>query len=283
MAAAPAENTPLQTLMMGQAPLPFPLPAVTDPTPAQQWERSREQTAERAVSHSRSAQESTQEASKQDTGFFGKIGSLAKAAGSQIQEVAAKTHASAEAGLRKKIEDMNQSAFCEKFPDVLVSTTPPQQCIANFSCSALSKGEVISGDVFLCATHVCFAAKGIRDAIPLARIGSIQPSVVLPTSASGAGYQGGCLEDGPPFIIPTPAPQVVPTCVQIFTMDGRIVQLLKFDNKSTAAAGTFTDSVSGNAFGRFYNDLDHAWRAATEVPVPGVQYAPGGWQQQCPP
>lgn len=268
-----AQSAPLATLMMDGRPLPPPYPPVTDPTPQQQWERSQEQTRERATSLSRAAGEQQREAASKDTGFFGKVGAFAKATGHQMQEAATKAHAGTEAQLRQKVADRNQASFCEKFPEIVASSTPPQQCITSFACTALNRGLQVTGEIYLSATHVCFWAQGIKDAIPLTAIGSVQPSVVLSTSASGCGFQNGCKEDGPPFILPTPAPQVVPTCVQIFTTDGRIVQFLKFDNKATAAAATFSDSVTGNAFGRFYNDLDHAWRAAGPVPVPGVQYA----------
>eukprot|EP01065_Artemidia_motanka_P025879 TRINITY_DN3081_c0_g2_i1.p1 TRINITY_DN3081_c0_g2~~TRINITY_DN3081_c0_g2_i1.p1 ORF type:complete len:323 (+),score=110.50 TRINITY_DN3081_c0_g2_i1:74-970(+) len=273
-AAAPVQAVPAQPLMtlrMDGLPLPKPFPPVTDLTPKEQYEQQQAASAERARSHSRTAQETR---AAETTGFFGKAAAMAKAAGSQMQEAATKMHMGTEATLREKVAEQEQKSFVANFGAVAAGTTPPQQLICSYSAKGLHQGATVQGEVYLCSTHLCFAAEKplIREAIPLPQIASLQPSVVLPTSASGCGFQGGCLEDGPPFIIPVPAPAVVPTCVQVFTVDGRIVQFLKFDNKKTAVAASLTDSVTGNAFGRFYNDLDHAWRKATPVPVPGVRY-----------
>eukprot|EP01062_Namystynia_karyoxenos_P025142 TRINITY_DN19866_c0_g1_i1.p1 TRINITY_DN19866_c0_g1~~TRINITY_DN19866_c0_g1_i1.p1 ORF type:complete len:318 (+),score=113.58 TRINITY_DN19866_c0_g1_i1:103-954(+) len=268
--AVPA--TPLITLCMEGRPLPAPWPPVTDPTPQEQYERAQQESDERARSLSRSAAEQQREAGKQETGFFGKVGAFAKAAGNQVQEAATRAHASTEASLRQQLADRDQKCFAQAFTDL--GTSPQGQLVCAFSCKAMHQGMTVPGDVYLTATHVCFAAEKplIRDAIPLANIASLQPSVVLPTSASGCGFQGGCVEDGPPYIIPCPGASVVPSCVQIFTTDGRIVQLLTFDNKKTVVASQLTSSVQGNAWGRFYNFLDHCWRKQTAVPVPGVQY-----------
>lgn len=261
---------PLLTLSMAGQPLPPPAQPVTDPTPQEQYEQEMQNKQAKAQAHEAEAVRSRGEATKQETGFFGKVGAFAKAAGESAQKAATEAHASGEAALRKQMDERDHARFVEKFVDICSATTPPQQLISCNGCKAMHQGKSVPGEAFLCSTHLCFSGEmkteagvqPIKDAIPIQSIASLQPSVVLPTSASGRGDQSGCLEDGPPFIIPVPAASVVPTCIQVFTVDGRIIQLYEFDNKAVKAGALVTSSISGNAWGRFYNWLDHTWRTA---------------------
>lgn len=268
MAAAPEiAAIPLMTLSMGGQPLPPPVAPITDPTPGEQYEANQRRLADQAASHDQAATRSRDAASASaggGGGFFGKVSGMASSAASSVQKAATEAQASTEAALKKQVEERDNKRFAETFADVVQSTTPPQQLISCNSCKVMHQGQTISGEVYLCSTHLCFSGKlntqPIKEAIPLAQIASLQPSVVLPTSKSGRGDQGGCLDDGPPFIIPVPAPAVVPTCIQVFTADGRIIQLYDFDSKAVKAAGVVSAAVTGNAWGRFYNWLDHTWR-----------------------
>ena len=127
----------------------------------------------------------------------------------------------------------------------------------------MHSGQKIDGTLFVSTTHVAFASKvGVREEIPYPEISSVQPSLALPTSRAGDGK-----EDSPPYIMPVPDTNVLGDCIQIFANTGALYQFLLFDDRVINAAKHTTSSISGSAYERAYNWLDHMWRSATPVPA----------------
>ena len=156
------------------------------------------------------------------------------------------------------MKDKEKAKWQASFPEQAAS-----QYISTYTCSVMHGGQVSEGTLMLSNTHLNFRSATLSESIPLDTILCLQRSVVLPTK-----------KGGPPFILPVPAEHVIPQCVQVFTTNRQLFQFLCFANTTTTASAALTASITGNAFERSFNFLDHAWRAAAQVPHPGAEYTP---------
>eukprot|EP01060_Flectonema_neradi_P016979 TRINITY_DN2363_c1_g2_i1.p1 TRINITY_DN2363_c1_g2~~TRINITY_DN2363_c1_g2_i1.p1 ORF type:complete len:261 (+),score=43.04 TRINITY_DN2363_c1_g2_i1:93-875(+) len=243
-------------------PIPAPMPAVTDPTPGDDYERHLAEQQAKSQATQQLADQQNREI-KEATSMMGKLTSMGKAAMTQVNEGASKAHTSMEGAARKQLDSRSIQQFHESFPHLA-----EQKLICCYSCKVMHSGQKKDGNLFVTPSLVCFSSKeGIKDEIPLTELASIQVSVALLTSKEMTGK-----EDGPPYIIPIPHPSVRGDCLQLFTTGGQIFQFLNFDNMLLSASQHVTSTVHGTAMERAYNWLDHTWRAATTVPLPSVQY-----------
>ena len=156
------------------------------------------------------------------------------------------------------MKEKEKAKWAASFPEQASSTY-----ICTYTCSVMHGGQVTEGTLSLSDTHINFRNAQISEAIPLESVLCIQRSVVLTTK-----------NGGPPYILPSPAEHVIPQCMQIFTQNRQLFQFLNFTNTATSTSAHFTSSIHGNAYERCFNFIDHSWRAATQVPQPGADYAP---------
>lgn len=233
---------------------PPPHPPCTEPTPDEQFElematRARQQAEKEAATNSKPKDEST----------FGKIGGFLSKAATVVENVAASAHDSSERKVRQWDFEQGEKNFTVNFPELVAAGA---KFITHYTAAVMHKGVKITGTIFISTTHLAFVSETLKDAFALSQIASIQRSCALKT-----------VENGPPFIMPIPAPQVRPNCIQFFMCDLKVVQFLEFDNYSDKTAQALSNYVKGKPVDRFYNWVDHMWRRNTPVPVPGVQYA----------
>eukprot|EP01059_Diplonema_ambulator_P006323 TRINITY_DN1605_c0_g1_i1.p1 TRINITY_DN1605_c0_g1~~TRINITY_DN1605_c0_g1_i1.p1 ORF type:complete len:284 (+),score=75.70 TRINITY_DN1605_c0_g1_i1:68-853(+) len=239
-------------------PPPRPAPAVEEPTPDEYYEHAVEEQKARSAQAQAEATKTQEEASKNKS-MLGKLGGYTKSTLTQLGDAADKVHQSIESSARGQLISRHIQQFNTEFPQLAESS----KYICAYGCKVMHSGQKIEGTAFVCSTAVAFTSKlGIRDTIPLNEIASVIPSVALPTSRALNGK-----EDSPPYILPLPHPSVQGNCLQLFTTDSRIFQFLEFDETLVAVSKQVTSTVTGTAYDRFYNFLDHAWRAFVQVPL----------------
>lgn len=242
-------RNPIITLRFGGGP-PAPEAAITDPTPDEQFD-----AAEQKRQNELKAREEA-EAAKKSSGFGKFLGNVA----TSVNAAASNLQASGEGAIRNQHITKNRERFAKNFPQL---STAGEQVITDYDCVVLHQGQKITGHAIVTQNYLCFTSTNFIDAIPLREIASIRRSVALET-----------MNGAPPFIMLTPAPNVVSNTLQVFTTRQQLFQFLEFSSilvKAGSMAGS--QGVNGNCLERFLNFLDHAWRAATPVPLPGVQYA----------
>jgi hypothetical protein len=170
-------------------------------------------------------------------------------------DVASKT----EAQLRQMEQQRNVDRFTASFPELVMAG---DNLITDYACKVMHQGMQVSGNLQITNRNVCFVSDSLKDIIPFSEIASIQRSLALET-----------VDNGPPFIMAIPAPHVLPDTLQLYTVRQALFQFLGFQSIVGGAGSVMTSSIKGRAIDRCYNFMDHAWRAATPVPLPGIQYS----------
>jgi hypothetical protein len=260
--AAPVQSSPILCLRYNGA-APPPQAADTNPSPADQWNIALQQQEQRDIAKKQQAD--AEAAKAKGGGFMASAGALLSKAAASVDHAYHQGTAAAE----RKIYDLEQENGMKEWtvywPELAAAG---DKFVVRYSCAVLSKGLLAQGTVYLSERHVSFiSADGglIKDSVGLAQVASMQRSVSLPT-----------VQSGPPFIMVVPAPQVIPTCIQFFltpAAGNKLWQFVDFDSVGTKASQMMGSGVCGTACERFANWADKKWRAATPVPVPGVQYA----------
>lgn len=257
MAAVPGhqqiQRGPILTLRYNGA-APPPHAACTEPTPDEQFEMA---LAERARQQAEKDAQLASAPPPQDT--LGKLGGFFGKAVQAVEKAADGARDSSERKVRDWEHEQGEKQFTVNFPELVAAGA---KFITHYSAAVMHKGQKISGSIFISSSHIAFVSDELKDSFSLGQIASIQRSCALKT-----------IENGPPFIMPIPAPQVLPNCIQFFMTDFRVIQFLEFDNISAKTAQALSSYVRGRPVDRFYNWVDHTWRKNTQVPVPGVQYA----------
>jgi hypothetical protein len=251
----PIVQTPIVTLRYGGAP-PAPHPPCLDPTPDEEYARL--EMERQAQINAKNAQAAEKEKEAGTTSGFGKLTKFAGAVVTHVERASVEVASKAESSLRQMERQRNIDRFNLNFPNLIAT----DQLITDYACKVMHQGMQISGNLQLTNHHVCFVSTQLKEAIPLTEIASIQLSVSLET-----------IDNGPPFIMPIPAANVLADTIQLFTTRQQLFQFLSFQSAVGGAGSVVTTSIKGRAVDRAYNFLDHAWRAATPVPLPGVQYS----------
>lgn len=249
MAEVVVPRNPIITLRFSGGPPPPEAP-VTEPTPDQQYD-----LAEQKRQNEIKAREEAEAANK-SKGFGKFLGSVA----TTVTAAASNVAASGEGAIRSQHIQKNKERFQKNFPEL---SAAGEQVITDYDCKVLHQGQRVDGHAIITNNYLCFTSTNLIEAIPLREIASIRRSVALET-----------IGQGPPFIMLTPAPNVISDTLQVFTTKQQLFQFIDFSSilvKAGSVAGS--SGINGNCFERFFNFLDHAWRAATPVPLPNVQYA----------
>ncbi|EKG01863.1 hypothetical protein TCSYLVIO_007127 [Trypanosoma cruzi] len=276
-------------------PVPKPLPPCTEPTPDEQYrqlmEEKKNEIGEREQRHA----ENTAGASGSNVdssnvvGLFSnaatKLRNVAQQVTLKIERASTEVSSATGAAVRQVERQLNVDRFLNNFPEL---GAMGEILLADYACTAINGGQRVSGHMHITKNYLCFSAPGssvinqlatavlkesgvgsdnnpvlgIRQIIPLTEIACILLSVALET-----------VDHRPPFFLPLPAPYVRPTGLQIYTTKQQLFQFLAFESIAAKAGSVFTDAVKGLPIQRAYNYLDHAWRASTSVPLPGVNYA----------
>ena len=250
-------KSPIVTLRYGGNP-PRPHAAVTEPTPLEEEQRA-EQLREETIAHreqERQAQLAAQQAESGGARF--KLSKLASGVASVVEKTTSNTHAAAVTKIRTVHREKNLERFTKNFPELAAAG---DQLVTDYDCKVMHQGVQISGNIQLTTGHICFVSEGLREIIPLAEVLSIQRSIALKT-----------VDNGPPFIMSIPHPNVIPNTLQVFTSKMQLFQFLHIESSLEKIGGALS-TVSGTPFERLYNFIDHSWRAATTVPIPGQAYA----------
>uniref|UniRef100_A0A7S1LDT5 GRAM domain-containing protein n=1 Tax=Neobodo designis TaxID=312471 RepID=A0A7S1LDT5_NEODS len=257
----PVVKSPAVTLRYQGGPPP-PHPPVTEPTPTEEYQMAEAQRQAALAQKDQALQAEAQApapAQGGGGGGFFKVVKMATAAAHKVSTVASNVHAMGEEKVRALSHQHNQERFEKNFPELVQAG---DTLITDYSCKIMSQGVKVSGNLQITNRHLLFVSDAIKDVIPFAEIASIQRSVALET-----------IDNGPPYIMPVPAPHVIPDCLQIFTTTQKVYQFLAFESTIGKAGAVLTSTIKGKPIDRCYNFLDHAWRAAVPVPLPGVQYA----------
>lgn len=260
-APPPAPKAPLITLRYN-GPAPAPHPPCTDPTPEEEYQQSEAnrqamQQQKVAQAHANANTQQEQQPSK-GSSLLGSLAKVATVVATQVEKTASDLHAKSEREVRRMVAQKNFDRFLANFPELAGS----DQLVCDYSCRAMHQGQQVPGNLQVTSRHLLFCSDLNREILAWSEIASIQRSVALET-----------LDNGPPFIMPVPAPHVLPTCLQIFTVRGQVIQFLYFESTLLKAGSLFTNTLKGRPIDRAYNFVDHAWRAAVQVPLQGVQYA----------
>jgi len=160
----------------------------------------------------------------------------------------------AERAVRTGVYSQAEEMFRARFP--LLAT---ERVIAMYGCRARHApvGPSVEGALTLTDRSLCFAGPGgLGLVLPLRDIVSIQPAVFLGTAP---GH--------PPYFLPTPSADVLPDSLQVYT-----AQHLRHNFHHFTALVPLIDATQ-TPLQRAVTYVDHAWRAATPVPAPGVRYA----------
>jgi hypothetical protein len=255
--APPIVRGPLVTLRYQGGPPP-PHPPVTEPTPTEEYQMAEAQR-QSALAQKEQAEAAPAPPAAAGGGAFFKAVKLATQAANKVTAVASNVHAMGEEKVRALVHQQNAERFERNFPELVQAG---DQLITDYACKAMSQGIRVNGNLQITTRHIVFISDAIKDVIPFQECASIQRSVALET-----------VDNGPPYIMPVPAPHVIPDCLQIFTTTQKVYQFLAFESHIGKAGQVLTSTVKGKPIDRCYNFMDHSWRAAVPVPLPGVQYA----------
>ncbi|KEG13435.1 hypothetical protein DQ04_01011180 [Trypanosoma grayi] len=281
-------------------PVPKPHPPCDLPTPDEQFrqyraqkhqqldEREEKQQQKSATENTTSQSESAPPASDV-AGFFSSAASnfrnIAQQVALKVERASAEVTEATEKGVRQLERQLNLDRFKSNFPEL---SAMGEVLLADYACAAMHAGLRVNGHLHITKNYLCFSAQtssalaqatsavlketglsneknapvSIHQIIPFTEIASIQLSVALDT-----------VDQGPPFFLPLPAPNVLCTSLQLYTTKQQLFQFLGFESIAATAGAALSDAVKGNSIDRAYNYLDHAWRAATTVPLQGVKYA----------
>lgn len=249
-------RVPIVTLRYGGAP-PAPHPPCLDPTPDEEYARYEQQR--QAQIAQKEAEAKQKDAEPATGGFLGKLGKVASVVATTVEKTSIDLHSKGEAQVRQMERQRNTDRFTQNFPELVVAG---DSLITDYACKVMHQGMQISGNLQITNRHVLFISTGLKEIIPLNEVASIQLSIALET-----------VDNGPPFIMPIPAPNVLADTLQLFTVRQQLFQFLGFQSVVGGAGSMVTTSIKGRTIDRCYNFLDHAWRAAVQVPLPGVAYA----------
>jgi hypothetical protein len=253
------ERTPIVTLRYQGGPPP-PHPPVTEPTPEEEYQMHEAQRTQ-ALQQKESAQAvaETAPAPAGGGGAFWQIAKMASKVANTVEKVGSDVHSAGEAKVRALVQQQNQDRYARSFPEIVAMG---DTLICDFTCRVMSQGVKVTGSLQLTNRHLLFVSDTLKEIIPLQEIASIQRSIALET-----------VDNGPPFIMPVPAPHVMPDTLQVFTSKMQVFQFLTFESAAGKAGQIMTSTIKGRPIDRCYNFVDHIWRAAVPVPVPGIQYA----------
>lgn len=249
-------RVPIVTLRYSGPP-PQPHPPCLEPTPDEDYARAEQQRQAMIAQKEQQARE--KEAQPASGGMFGKLGKIASSVATSVEKAGMDLSSKGEAAIRNMERQKNVDRFTQGFPELVVAG---DNLITDYACKVMHQGMQISGNLQITNRHLLFISTGLREIIPLNEIVSVQLSVALET-----------IDNGPPFIMTIPAPNVLADTLQIFTVRQQLFQFLSFQSVVGGAGAVMTTSIKGRAIDRAYNFLDHSWRAAVQVPVPGVAYA----------
>ena len=262
-APPPVPKVPVVTLRYQGGPPP-PHPPVTEPTPQEEYQmataqrQAAMQQKEMALEAEKGAAPPPETASSGGSALF-KLTKLAKNVAHVVEKTATQVHQAGEEKVRAMVHQQNEDRYQGNFPEIVALG---DTLVTDYSCKVMSQGAKVSGHLQLTNRHILFVSDTLKDVIPLTEVASVQRSIALDT-----------VDNGPPFIMPIPAPHVVCDTLQIFTTKQQVFQFLSFESHVGRAGQALTSTVKGKPIDRCYNFLDHAWRAATPVPLPSVTYA----------
>eukprot|EP00667_Euglena_gracilis_P016724 EG_transcript_17526 len=178
-----------------------------------------------------------------------------KAMVSRARDAAVAAVRKAERAVRAGVYHQAEETFRARFPLMVA-----ERVLAMYPCRARHGALVpsVEGTLTLTDQTLCFAGLGnLGLALPLRDIAALQPAVMLATQL---GH--------PPYFLPTPGGDVLPDSVQVYTRRG-----IRYTFHTFAALVPQIDPRT--PLQRAISYLDHAWRAATPVPAPGVEYVEG--------
>ena len=99
-------------------PIPSPMPAVTAPTPGEDYERYLAEQQAKNEATQQLANEQNREI-KEATSMMGKLSSMGKAALTQVNDGASKAHTSMEGAARRQLDTRSLQQFKESFPHMV--------------------------------------------------------------------------------------------------------------------------------------------------------------------
>ena len=238
----------------------MPHPACTEPTPDEEYQRSEHLRQQHHQDKEQQAKD--KHVAQQQQGGGGamfKVGKIFSTVSLAVEKTASDVHATAEAKARQIHVQHNQDRFNYNFPELVAAG---DLLIADYTCKVMHQGQQINGNLQITSRNLCFVSDTLKEAIPYSDLCSVIRSISLET-----------VDNGPPYIMPIPAGNVLPNTLQCFTLKQQLFQFFVFESTVIKVGSVLTSSIRGRPVDRAYNFLDHAWRAAVQVPMPNVQYS----------
>eukprot|EP00672_Neobodo_designis_P004151 CAMPEP_0174861474 /NCGR_PEP_ID=MMETSP1114-20130205/51718_1 /TAXON_ID=312471 /ORGANISM="Neobodo designis, Strain CCAP 1951/1" /LENGTH=235 /DNA_ID=CAMNT_0016096487 /DNA_START=50 /DNA_END=754 /DNA_ORIENTATION=+ len=198
MATTPPAGVPTQHLVTLAFAGPAPAPIERD------WAAlADEQTAKRSLA-AKAAPASTSQSASSGGGLFGVFERARQTVSGAIDGVGAATQA--------VNNSRDQDDYVAAFPKVSHSSG---RLVAAYSCSVMHNGAAIGAALYITTSHLCVHAPSaaIKDVFPFSDVASWLPAVALPT------------DGGVPFFIPVPNSAVAPDAIELFTVQGHVVQV----------------------------------------------------------
>ena len=239
--SAPNPALPLQAIDS----IPFPLPPVTEPTPDQLHEQISQQ--EKAKQQMATAQVASTPPS---TGTFGGAFKALSMAGRKVSELASDAARGVENSVREQQKQKDRDRFANAFPQFASCET----LITDYPCRSLAgDGTNRKGHVFVTNRGVHFSTKLFPAE---ANVAVYQYSIALSDIVSIVRGECGGEE-----------------WIHLVCVDCTFRSIYAVETGVAAKMGSYmSSSLQGTPNGRFYNWLDHMWRAATRVPNPSFSY-----------
>jgi hypothetical protein len=238
---APNANLPLQSI----DPIPLPLPPVTDPTPDQLHEQISQQ--DKANQQMATAQVAATPAS---TGTFGSAFKALSMAGRKVSELASDASRSVENTIRDQEKQKDRQRFANCFPQFAAS----EALVTDYHCLTLAgDGTSRMGHVFVSNRGIHFSTKpdAGEQPRPLYQYSIALSDVVTIVRGECGGEEW----------------------IHVVCVDCTFRSIFHIDTGMAGKVGSYvSSSLQGSPTARFYNWLDHAWRAACRVPNPQFSY-----------
>lgn len=243
-------DRPEAALKLATRKAPHPGPAITDPTPDQQYAMTQQRREQERV------QQERQEASKpQPKGAFG-IGLRALSRGVMaVGSMATSAKSSVEDKVRESSTQKEQQRFAQLFPQQAAA----EHLVSDYHCQMLcGDGIARKGYLFLTPDNFYFSTKPLPDETA-GNVGTgLALQVQIPVAAIVSLAAGNAVSY---------------KCLSLLLNDDGCRTFMGFHSGKMVELGAYvSDTVKGSALERCHNYMDHLWRAKAAVPVPGYPY-----------
>ncbi|KAJ9448875.1 hypothetical protein DIPPA_12225 [Diplonema papillatum] len=172
---------------------------------------------------------------------------------SQVRRAAKKSlhkvNTTLETGVRDREKSHNRTRYSIQFLDL----AGREALVAYYKCDVLNRGRSVGAEIFVTegSLAICLLDNDVRVIVSWKDIVCIQKAIALNT------YQSRT-----PHVIPLPDDCIQFNCVELYTAQERVIQLLNFGTITTKIAEKISGHCKGETVDRALSYIHHTWAQA---------------------